>query len=133
LRLLPAGPLLADVDGGGIECVLEMRRVEFLDHLDAGAAVLRNLIDVGAFHEAHADVGVAKAVGGAPVPVAVELEFGPSQNAVEQLDVIPRKDMIGRLWIFDLFRQGGVAGLASAAAPRLPCASPGSGRASKRS
>jgi hypothetical protein len=52
----------ANVDGGRIERVLDVRRVEFLDHLDAGAAVLGDLVDVGAFHETHADIGVAKAV-----------------------------------------------------------------------
>jgi len=64
----------ADVDGGGVERVLDMRGVEFLDHLDAGAAVLGDLVYVGAFHEAHADIGVAKAVGSAPITIAIELE-----------------------------------------------------------
>src|SRR5216683_6468040 len=39
------------VDRGGVETVLEVGRVIFLDHLNAGAAVLRDLINVRAFHE----------------------------------------------------------------------------------
>jgi hypothetical protein len=40
---------LHPVDGGGIELVLEVGGVVFLDHLDAGAAILRDLINVRAF------------------------------------------------------------------------------------
>src|SRR5450759_1969184 len=39
------------VDRSGVEAVLEVGGVVFLDHLDAGAAVLRDLINVRAFHE----------------------------------------------------------------------------------
>src|SRR5438128_2692097 len=49
------------VDRGGVETVLEVGRVVFLDHLDTGAAVLRDLINVRAFDETQADVGVPKA------------------------------------------------------------------------
>ena len=63
-----------------------MGGVEFLDHLDAGAAVFGDLVNVGAFHEAHADISMAKAVGGAPVPVPVEFELGAAENAVEELN-----------------------------------------------
>jgi hypothetical protein len=55
-----------------VQRVLDVRRVELLDHLHAGAAVLSDLVDVGAFHQAHADIGVPEAVRGAPVAVAVE-------------------------------------------------------------
>ena len=58
-----------DVDGGGVELGLDMGCVVFLDHLDAGAAVFCDLIDVRAFHEAHANICMAQAVSGAPVPV----------------------------------------------------------------
>src|ERR1700722_14800180 len=66
---------LAHVDRGGVERVLEVRSVEFLDHLDARAAVLRDLVDVGAFEEAEADVGVPEAVCGALVAVAIDLKL----------------------------------------------------------
>jgi hypothetical protein len=39
----------------------DVRGVEFFDHLDAGAAVLGNLIYVRAFHQAEADVRVPQA------------------------------------------------------------------------
>jgi hypothetical protein len=39
-----------------------VRRVVFLDHLHAGAAVLGDLIDVCAFHQAQADIRMPQAV-----------------------------------------------------------------------
>src|ERR1700730_8671736 len=45
-------PLAPHVDGGRIEGGLDVRRIEFLDHLDTGAAVLGDLVDVRAFHQA---------------------------------------------------------------------------------
>src|SRR5208282_4129408 len=98
------GPRAADIDRRRVERVLDVSGVEFLDHLDAGAAVLGDLIDVGAFHEAHTYVGVSQAVGCAPVPVAIELKAGAREHAVEQFDVVARKDVIG--W----FRQLGCDG-----------------------
>jgi hypothetical protein len=44
-----------------VDRVLDVNRIEFTDHLHAGAAVLGNLIDVRPFHRAEADVGMAKA------------------------------------------------------------------------
>jgi hypothetical protein len=41
------------------------------------------LVDVGSFHEPHADVGMAEAIGGAPVSVAVKLELGPGENPIK--------------------------------------------------
>ena len=61
--------------------------VEFLDHLHAGAAVLDNLVGVRRLREAHADVGVAQAVGRTLVAIAVKLEVDAAQDAVERLDV----------------------------------------------
>ncbi len=48
----------ADIDGCGIKRVLNVGSVKLLDHLDAGAAILRYLVNVGALHEAHANVRV---------------------------------------------------------------------------
>ena len=42
---------------------LDVRRAIFLDHLDAGAAVLRDLADIGPFHQAQTDVCVPQAIG----------------------------------------------------------------------
>src|SRR5665213_563812 len=62
------------VDRGGVETVLQVGSVIFLDHLNAGAAVLRNLINVRAFHETQADVGVPQAVRRAGLSFTVFLE-----------------------------------------------------------
>ena len=51
-----------DVDSGSIELRLQMCRIVFLNHLYACPAVLRNLINVGTFEQAQANVGVAQAV-----------------------------------------------------------------------
>ena len=50
--LLRLGP--HDVDRGGVEVRLDVRRVIFLNHLDAGAAVFGDLVDVRALHQAQA-------------------------------------------------------------------------------
>jgi hypothetical protein len=48
-----------------------MRGIVFLDHLDGGAAVLCDLVDIGAFHEAQTDVGMSETVSGSRLTVAV--------------------------------------------------------------
>ena len=90
------------VDRGGIEAVLEVGGVVFLDHLDAGAAVLRDLINVRAFHETQADVGVPQAVGSAGLSLTVFLEAFFVQDGVEELPVGLRKNQIGRLGLVPL-------------------------------
>ena len=71
-----------------------MRGVVFFDHLDAGAAVLGDLVDVRAFEEAQADIGMAQGVGGPPVAVPVEFELVLAQDGVELLFVVGREDQI---------------------------------------
>ncbi len=83
-----------------------MGRVEFFDHLDAGAAVLGDLVNVRALHEPETDIGVPKAVGRAPVFIAVEFELLLSKHIDEQLDVRAGEDRIGR---FGPFRIGRLA------------------------
>ena len=51
------------VDFSGVKTRLDVRRVIFLDHLDAGATVFRNLVDVGTFHQAETAIGVPQALG----------------------------------------------------------------------
>ena len=53
---------------------LDMRRVEFLDHLDAGATIFGDLIDVVTLHQPHANIGMAQAVGGARLFATVAFE-----------------------------------------------------------
>ena len=73
----------AHIDRRCIERVLDVRRVEFLDHLHARPAVLRDLVDVRALHQPHTYIGVPQAVGGAAVSVTIELEIRAAQYAVE--------------------------------------------------
>src|SRR5262249_41863257 len=68
--------------------VLMWGGVILLDHLDAGAAVLGYLVDVGAFEEAETDVGVAKAVSRARLAFAVGLEVLLGEDGVEELVVV---------------------------------------------
>src|SRR5271157_1520928 len=90
------------VDRGGVETVLRVGGVIFLDHLDAGAAVLRDLINVRAFHETQADVGVPQAVGRAGLFFTVFLEAFFVEDGVEELPVGLRKNRIGRLRLVPL-------------------------------
>jgi hypothetical protein len=46
------------VDGSGVERVFDVYPVIFLDHPDARATVLSDLIDVGSLHQPHADICV---------------------------------------------------------------------------
>lgn len=74
-----------------------MDGIVLLDHLDAGSTVLCDLVDVRAFHEAHADIGVPQAVGRARLTVTVQLEAGSFQQVVEQFDMVAGKHLVGRL------------------------------------
>jgi hypothetical protein len=80
------------VDRGCIEHRLDVRRVEFLDHFDGGSAVLRDLMDVGAFHEPEVDIGVAQAVGGPDVAVTVGFHIEFIENSVEKFALGVRED-----------------------------------------
>lgn len=79
-----------------------MGGVVFLDHLNAGAAVFRDLINVGAFHETQADVCVPQALGRAGLSLTVFLEAFFVQDGIEELPVGLRKNRIGRLWFVPL-------------------------------
>ena len=52
-----------------------MPPVIFLDHLDAGAAVLGDLINISAFEQSEADIGMPQTVTGADMPIAVEFQI----------------------------------------------------------
>ena len=85
-----------DIDCSSVEQVLDVRCVEFLNHFDAGAAILGERVDIRALHEAHANVGVTQTVCGTFLAVAIKLELGAIEDAVEKFDVVARKDMIRR-------------------------------------
>ena len=74
----------AHVDRRSIQHVLDLRRIVFLDHLDAGAAVFRNLVDVCPLHQPETDIGVPQAVAGARVALAVVLHSEFVEERVEE-------------------------------------------------
>src|SRR5690606_35695912 len=100
------------------------RGVVLLDHLDAGAAVLGDLVDVGSFHQAQTDIGMAQAVCRPALSDAVELEILLGQNRVELCAVVAGKQAVGRLWLVALGRRrNGVTApviLLQYPTPRLP-------------
>lgn len=51
--------LASHIHRSGTDAGRNMRRIIFLDHLHARPAVLGDLVDIRAFHEPEADVGVA--------------------------------------------------------------------------
>ena len=72
-----------DVDSGGIELCLQMRRIILLNHLHACPAVLGDLINVGTFKQAQANVGVAQAIRRSRPTVAVSAKLFFLKNCVE--------------------------------------------------
>ena len=62
-----------------------MCRVILFDHLDTGAAVSGDLLDVGPFHQAQTDVSMPQAVGGSLPALAVEPEVLLFQDRLEKL------------------------------------------------
>jgi hypothetical protein len=61
------------IDGSGVERVLDMHPVIFLDHSDARTTVLSDLIDVGSLHQPHADIRAWLDETGASVGVQQKL------------------------------------------------------------
>jgi len=72
-----------DVDCGGIELRLQMGRIILLNHLHTCSTVLGDLIDVGTFKQAQANVGMAQAIGGSRPPVTVSAKLLFVENCVE--------------------------------------------------
>ena len=91
-----SGSSLAHINGGGVQRILDMRGVVILDHLDAGAAVFGDLVDVRPLHQAEADVGVAEAVSRPRLPLPVGLEVELVQQGVHQLALDRPEDQVGR-------------------------------------
>ena len=91
-----------------------MRRIVFLNHLHAGAAVLRNLVDVGTFHQTQTYVCVPQAISCTPVSLTVEFESFLFQDSIKKCVVGFGKEQISRLRIVPLLhsaeRQYGTCG-----------------------
>jgi len=86
-----------DVDGGGIQRVLDVGGIMLLDHLDAGPAVLCDLIDIRPLHQAQTYISVPQAIGRARPAIAVELQPGPLQHPIKQFQVIAGEHGIRQL------------------------------------
>ena len=86
-RLLPETSFLRtwphDVDGGGIELRLQMGRIVFLNSPYACPTISGDLIDVGAFEQAQANVCVAQAISCSRPAVAVDAELFFIKNCIE--------------------------------------------------
>ena len=68
-------PRSANIDCRSVDVVLQMPPVIFLDHLDTGAAVLGNLINIRAFEQSKTDIGMPQTVTGTDMSIAVEFEI----------------------------------------------------------
>lgn len=79
---------LHHVDRGSIKHRLDVSGVEFLDHLDACAAVLGDLINVRTLHEAEADVGMSGAVARSHIAVAIELQLELSEYQLRHPPIV---------------------------------------------
>jgi hypothetical protein len=84
-------PYTHDIDRGRIELGLQVCSIIFLDHFDAGPAVLGDLVDVRAFQEAQADVGVPEAVSCTGMSLPVLLETFLVKDRIEEFPVGFRK------------------------------------------
>ena len=91
-----------------------MRRVVLLDHLDAGAAVLGDLVDVGTFHQAQADVCMPQAVRRARSAFAVDAKLFLVEDGFEKLALPLRKNEVRR------FGQCAIAPLGTADVSDVP-------------
>ena|SRR4030081_1993318 len=69
-----------NVNCSGVERGLDVRRVVFLDHLDTRAAILCDLVDVGALHQAQADVCMTDAVRRTRSAFAIEAKIFPIED-----------------------------------------------------
>src|SRR6266849_4711486 len=68
--------------------------VVFLDHLDAGAAVFGDLVDVGTFHQAQTYIRVPEAVGRSGSAFTVQSEVLLVEDRLEKLALPFRKDEV---------------------------------------
>lgn len=73
-----------------------MPAIVFFDHLDAGAAILSNLIDVRAFEQAKANVCMPQTVTGADMTIAVEFQIQLIEDGIHQLARRLPEYLVGR-------------------------------------
>jgi hypothetical protein len=76
--------LAHDVDGRRVEAGLDVGGIELFDHLDRCPAILGDRVNIRPLHQAQTDVGMAQAIGGARLTVAVGFQFLFVENGFEQ-------------------------------------------------
>ena len=74
-----------------------MRCVVFLDHLDAGAAVLGDLVDICTLHQAQADIGMAQTVRGTRAALTVNAQVFLVKDGLEKFTLPLGKNQVGEL------------------------------------
>ena len=82
-----------------------MRRVVFLNHLDASAAVL-SVVDVSTFHKSQADVRMPQAVRRSRSALAIEAKILFVEDGFEKLALPLGKDEVGGFRHAPLFVKG---------------------------
>jgi hypothetical protein len=78
----------AHIDRRSITHVVDVRRIVFLDQLDADATVFRNLIDLGSLHQPETDLGTPQALAGSGVALAIMLHAEFVEQRVEDCRVV---------------------------------------------
>ena len=73
-----------------------MPPVILLDHLHTRTAVLGNLINISAFEQSKADIGMPQAVAGADMAIAVEFQIELVKDGIHQFAWRLPKYRIGR-------------------------------------
>jgi len=68
-----------------------MTCIELFDHFDARAAILGDLVYVGAFHEPEANISMAKGIRRSGIAVAVLLKALLLQDVIEDRSVVAGK------------------------------------------
>lgn len=76
-----------------------MRGIEVLDHLDAGPAILGDLVDVGTFHKSEADVGMPQAIKGPALAFPIDLQPKLGQDRIELFMMIGWEHQVSWLGI----------------------------------
>ncbi len=85
-----------DVDRSCVERSLDVRSVVFLDHLDTRAAVLSDLVDVGALHQPQTDVCMPHTVGRTGSSFAVKAKILFVEDGFEKFALPLRKNKVRR-------------------------------------
>src|SRR5215471_9906658 len=82
-----------------------MRGVIFLDHLDAGAAVLGDLVDIRTLHQSQADVRMTQTVRCARTAFTIKAQMFLIQDGLKKFPLPFRKKQVGLVEVFASLQQ----------------------------